>query len=145
MTLLKDRSHSTGTWVWNLEHNTICRIIETRSVWGKTIYRIWLPDQGAIVSLRADQIKPLHDDYTKFGTHQINYIAAAGRVADALYHDLLLAPIESSVVPLPHQIRALSRAISNDRIRYLLVNQVGLGENIEPRFIMRDSGYTGYR
>ena len=60
----------------------------------------------------------------------IAYVAAAARVADALTQDVLLAPIESSVIPLPHQIRALSRAIANDRVRYLLADEVGLGKTI---------------
>ncbi len=30
---------------------------------------------------------------------------------------VLLAPMESNVIPLPHQIHALSRAISGDRVR----------------------------
>ena len=51
---------------------------------------------------------------------QITYVATAAKVADALTQDVLLAPIESSVIPLPHQIRALSRAISSDRIRLSL-------------------------
>jgi hypothetical protein len=41
----------------------------------------------------------------------IAYVAAAARVADAPTLDVLLAPIESSVIPLPHQIRALSCTI----------------------------------
>jgi len=60
----------------------------------------------------------------------IAYVAAAARVADALTRDVLLAPIESSVIPLPHQIRALSRAIANDRVRYLLSDEVCLGKII---------------
>ncbi len=74
----------------------------------------------------AANLKPLEDAAT--GTPAgITYVAAAARVADALTQDVLLAPIESSVIPLPHQIRALSRAISSDRIRYLLADEVGLG------------------
>ncbi|MBI1747103.1 MAG: hypothetical protein HYR55_11010 [Acidobacteria bacterium] len=53
----------------------------------------------------------------------IDYIDAAARVADALTQYVLLAPIESSVIPLPHQIRTLSRAITNDRVRYLLADE----------------------
>jgi hypothetical protein len=40
----------------------------------------------------------------------ITYVAAAARVADVLTQDVLLAPIEASVIPLPHQIKALSTA-----------------------------------
>ena len=73
----------------------------------------------------------------------IAYLAAAARVADALTQDVLLAPIESSVIPLPHQIRALSRAISNDRVRYLLADEVGLGKTIEAGLIMRELKLRG--
>jgi SNF2 family DNA or RNA helicase len=73
----------------------------------------------------------------------ITYIAAAARVADALTQDVLLAPIESSVIPLPHQIRALSRAIAHDRVRYLLADEVGLGKTIEAGLIMRELKLRG--
>lgn len=74
-------------------------------------------------------------------------MTAAAWVADALAREVLLAPIKSSVIPLPHQIRALSRAIANDRVRYLLADEVGLGKTIkalrrnakpssEPAFLM---------
>jgi hypothetical protein len=75
--------------------------------------------------------------------HIVAYIAAAARVADALTQDVLLAPIESSVIPLPHQIRALSRAIANDRVRYLLADEVGLGKTIEAGLIMRELKLRG--
>ena len=51
--------------------------------------------------------------------------------------------IESSVIPLPHQIRALSRAITNDRVRYLLADEVGLGKTIEAGLIMRELKLRG--
>jgi superfamily II DNA or RNA helicase len=73
----------------------------------------------------------------------LSYITAAARVADALTQDVLLAPIESSVIPLPHQIRALSRAIANDRVRYLLADEVGLGKTIEAGLIMRELKLRG--
>ena len=76
--------------------------------------------------LPATHLRPVHE--ASVGTVDgIAYLAAAARVGDALTQDVLLAPIESSVIPLLHQIRALSRAISNDRVRYLLADEVGLG------------------
>jgi superfamily II DNA or RNA helicase len=74
---------------------------------------------------------------------RIAYVAAAARVADALTQDVLLAPIESSVIPLPHQIKALSRAISGDRVRYLLADEVGLGKTIEAGLILRELKLRG--
>ena len=71
------------------------------------------------------------------------YVAAAGRVAEALTQDALLAPIESSVIPLPHQIRALARATGGNLVRYLLADEVGLGKTVEAGLIMRELKLRG--
>ena len=42
---------------------------------------------------------------------RISYIAAAARVPDALERGALIAPLESPVIPLPHQINALAHAM----------------------------------
>ena len=56
---------------------------------------------------------------------------------------VLLAPMESNVIPLPHQIHALSKAVSADRVRYLLADEVGLGKTIEAGLIMRELKLRG--
>ena len=73
----------------------------------------------------------------------LSYVTAAARVSDALTQNTLLAPIEASVIPLPHQIRALERAVSGDRVRYLLADEVGLGKTIEAGLIMRELKLRG--
>jgi len=106
-----------------------------------------------VVRIPASRLKSLESAGTG-SPEDIAYIAAAARVADALTQDVLLAPIESSVIPLPHQIRALSRAIANDptssdglhrtgRVRYLLADEVGLGKTIEAGLIMRELKLRG--
>ena len=95
-----------------------------------------------MVRLRASQLASLERSGTATADG-IAYVAAAARVADALTQDVLIAPIESSVIPLPHQIRALSRAISRDRIRYLLADEVGLGKTIEAGLILRELKLRG--
>ena len=71
------------------------------------------------------------------------YAAAAARIADALTQDVLLAPLEAGVIPLPHQLYALSRAMSDDRIRYLLADEVGLGKTIEAGLVFRELKLRG--
>jgi len=95
-----------------------------------------------VVRIPASRLKSLESAGTG-SPDDIAYVAAAARVADALTQDILLAPIESSVIPLPHQIRALSRAITNDRVRYLLADEVGLGKTIEAGLIMRELKLRG--
>ena len=131
-----------GQWCWSKDHGQLCQVIEAQTLWGETICRVWLPGRDSVVRIPASRLKSMESAGTG-SPDDIAYIAAAARVADALTQDVLLAPIESSVIPLPHQIRALSRAIANDRVRYLLADEVGLGKTIEAGLIMRELKLRG--
>lgn len=129
-------------WAYSEDHAQICQVIEIRTLWGETTCRVWLPGRDSVAYIPASGLKSL--DTAGIGSpDDIAYIVAAGRVADALTQDVLLAPIESAVIPLPHQIRALSRAVANDRVRYLLADEVGLGKTIEAGLIMRELKLRG--
>jgi len=131
------------TWVYSEEHRQIGRIVETQQLWGEVIYRVWLPGEDAIVRVKAAQLKPLAEA-TLTTPSYLAYIAAAARISDTLaQHETLLAPIESTVIPLPHQLLALTKAVSGDRIRYLLADEVGLGKTIEAGLIMRELKLRG--
>jgi superfamily II DNA or RNA helicase len=132
-----------GDWAWSTEHKAICRVIDVESVWGHTLYRVWLPTQDAVVRVRADQLKPLDAHSSILNPHHLSYTVTAARIADALAQDVLLAPLEAPVIPLPHQIRALQRAISGDRMRYLLADEVGLGKTIEAGLILHQLKLRG--
>ena len=129
-------------WQYSPDHRQLCQVIESQTLWGETICRVWLPTCDSVVRISASRLKPLENAGTG-SSDNIAYIAAAARVADALTQDVLLAPIESSVIPLPHQIRALSHAISHDRVRYLLADEVGLGKTVEAGLIMRELKLRG--
>ena len=131
-----------NSWFYSPDHGQLCQVIEAQTLWGETTCRVWLPGRDSVVRIPASRLKPLESAGTG-SPDDIAYIAAAARVADALTQDVLLAPIESSVIPLPHQIRALSRAIANDRVRYLLADEVGLGKTIEAGLIMRELKLRG--
>ncbi|MBC2732797.1 MAG: DEAD/DEAH box helicase family protein [Desulfobacteraceae bacterium] len=131
-----------GEWRYSLEHRQLCQVIETQTLWDETTCRIWLPGLDSVVRVPVSRLTSLEDSVT--GTADgISYVASAARVAEALTQDVLLAPIESSVIPLPHQIKALSRATSGDRIRYLLADEVGLGKTIEAGLILRELKLRG--
>ena len=139
-----------GDWVHVLTHQATGKVIEKSFLWGNTSFRVWLPSTDSIIRVSPPQLAATQSSV--LSPHHLEYVAAAARVADALTQDLsacnaqagvLLAPIESSVIPLPHQIRALSRAIANDRVRYLLADEVGLGKTIEAGLIMRELKLRG--
>jgi superfamily II DNA or RNA helicase len=116
-------------------------MVERQDVWGEISYRVWLPAKDAVVRVRAADLAPLAGIRTSL--NQILHTAAAAKLLDALEDNLLLAPIQSSVVPLPHQLYALNRAMSRDRIRYLLADEVGLGKTIEAGLILRELKLRG--
>jgi len=131
-----------GEWYYSPDHGQLCQVMESQTLWGETTCRVWLPTSDSVVRVQASRLSSVEDSRT--GTAEgIVYVATAARVADALTQDVLVAPIESSVIPLPHQIQALSRAISGDRVRYLLADEVGLGKTIEAGLILRELKLRG--
>ena len=138
-------------WQFSTVHNGVCRVIEEQTLWGQTVCRVWLPRQDAVVRMPRSALRPLNADLQpEIETGRIAYVAAAAKVAEVLEGStsatdgrVLLAPMESNVIPLPHQIHALSRAISGDRVRYLLADEVGLGKTIEAGLVMRELKLRG--
>lgn len=138
-------------WQYSTVHNSACKVIEEQTLWGLTVCRVWLPNQDAVVRVPRSSLRPLSADLQpEIEAGRIAYVAAAAKVAEVLEGStsateghVLLAPMESNVIPLPHQIHALSRAISGDRVRYLLADEVGLGKTIEAGLVMRELKLRG--
>jgi len=119
------------------------KIIEVIKLWNTTQYRIWLPLENHIKLFTAEQIAPIETYDSHNSSEKIAYIVSAARIVDAITHDILLAPINSTVIPLSHQIRALSKAVEGDQIRYLLADEVGLGKTIEAGLILKELKLRG--
>ena len=138
-------------WQYSTIHKSSCKVVEEQTLWGQSLCRIWLPNQDAVVRVPRSALRPLSSDLQpEVEAKRIAYVAAAAKVAEVLEGStsataghVLLAPMESNVIPLPHQIHALSRAISGDRVRYLLADEVGLGKTIEAGLVMRELKLRG--
>ncbi|MCG7977138.1 MAG: DEAD/DEAH box helicase family protein [gamma proteobacterium symbiont of Clathrolucina costata] len=130
-----------GDWCWHARQASPCRVVDRQNLWGELAYRIWLPNKDAVVRARSQDLTDLSS--VQPTVEQILHTTAAAKLLDALEDNLLLAPIQSSVVPLPHQLYALNRAMSQDRIRYLLADEVGLGKTIEAGLILRELKLRG--
>jgi hypothetical protein len=96
----------------------------------------------SVVRVAPDRLKPL-ESAGAGNPPRIRYVLYAARIANLLSEDVLLAPGTASIISLPHQIRALRRAVSHERIRFLLADEVGLGKTIEAGLIMRDLKVRG--
>lgn len=130
-----------GDWCWHARQASPCRVIDRQDVWGEVFFRVWLPAKDAVVRAKAQDLGELTS--VRPTVEQVLHTAAAAKLLDALEDNLLLAPIQSSVTPLPHQLYALNRAMSRDRIRYLLADEVGLGKTIEAGLILRELKLRG--
>ncbi|RLA50378.1 MAG: helicase [Gammaproteobacteria bacterium] len=141
-----------GDWVWlqspDLEKKgQPGKIVDVSSLWGVISYRVWLVKSstavdGQVIKVEADQVSPYTAANT-VTTETITYLAAAARVAASQQDDVLLAPMGSNVIPLPHQLKALNKAMSQSQVRYLLADEVGLGKTIEAGLVMRELKLRG--
>ena len=133
--------HSIGDWCWHKRQATPCQVVDRQEFWGDTVYRVWLPTRDAVVRVRSVDLDAI--DSVQLSVDHVLHTVSAAKLLDALEDNLLLAPIQSSVVPLPHQLYALNRAMSHQRIRYLLADEVGLGKTIEAGLILRELKLRG--
>lgn len=135
-------SVSAGDWCYSLDHDEPGRVIVVDVVWGEQTAQVWLARRDSVVRLHLSRLQPL--EATAAPTlDQISYVSAAARILDAMERDELIAPLQGLVIPLPHQIDALQRAVSGDRVRYLLADEVGLGKTIEAGLILRELKVRG--
>jgi superfamily II DNA or RNA helicase len=130
-------------WIWLPATRQAGQIVGRSALWGTDAVEVWLPAQGMTVRLTADQVESLDGAAKNIGSAELVYVTAAARIADALERDALVAPLEGTVIPLPHQITALSRAMSGDSVRYLLADEVGLGKTIEAGLVLRELKIRG--
>ena len=131
-----------GLWVWSSAHHQAAKVIESSSLWGDGYSRLWLSQSDSVVRIANEHISPLGKTISS-SPDQIAYIAAAARIAASQTEDILLAPIGSNVILLPHQLKALNKAISKTQVRYLLADEVGLGKTIEAGLVMRELKLRG--
>lgn len=132
---------SGAEWYFDQCRRLRCRVLERFEAFGRKAVRVWYPDIQAVSLSSPDNLTPISD--LRIDAAEINYIVAGIRVADALRENVLLAPIESSVIPLPHQIVTLLKAVSADRVRLLLADEVGLGKTIEAGLILKELKLRG--
>lgn len=88
-----------GGWCWFARQAVSCLVIERMDAWGEIAYRVWLPTKDVVVRARASDLSSLAS--IRPSVDQILHATAAAKLLDALEDNLLLAPIQSSVVPLP--------------------------------------------
>lgn len=131
-------------------NNRPCTILSEQKMFGKVICTIYIPELDKVERVPKSELVSCDEIETGLSPEEIVSIAAAGKIFDALNNytrtigeDVLLAPLDSAVTPLPHQLDTLKRAIGGSTVRMLLADEVGLGKTIEAGLIIRELKLRG--
>ena len=127
---------SVGDTVYDKANDESVRILAIHEAWGFVSYKVFYPSTGAVVQRSADMLTA--DAPARAGREcYIRYAATHARILHEMSSGAL-SRLSSGILPLPHQAHVLRRALSNDNIRYILADEVGLGKTIEAGLIIRE-------
>src|SRR3990172_1685145 len=129
-------------WLFSRSLARSARVIERVELWGQQQARVWDPARNEVLLLPASDLAA-PDGAEPHALHRLLSVIATARIREALAGETLAAPLDATVIPLPHQLRALARATSADRVRFLLADEVGLGKTIEAGLILRELKLRG--
>lgn len=115
--------------------NTV-RVIERTTLWGTTSYRVINPATGESYRASEEVLRSVAGSVT-YDENYLRFVAELARIKNEVAGGTL-APRRHDVIPLPHQLHAVSRALATDNVRYLLADEVGLGKTIEAGLILEE-------
>ncbi|MPM02063.1 RNA polymerase-associated protein RapA [bioreactor metagenome] len=117
-----------------------CEIVGDKEVFGQRIAWIRLMVDGSFHEVPYDELeKPTTD----FAMPYLRFVSIAAKIKDEVARKNLLAPYESSLIPLPHQILVLEKVMQSNQNRFLLADEVGMGKTIETGLILKELKIRG--
>jgi hypothetical protein len=117
-----------------------CEIIGEKEVFGQHIAWIRLMEDGSFHEVPCDE---LEKPSTEFSMPYLRFVSIAAKIKDEVARKNILAPYESSLIPLPHQILVLEKVMQSNQNRFMLADEVGMGKTIETGLILKELKIRG--
>ena len=128
--------HRVGDYVFDKTKNERVQVLEISEVWGFVSYKVFNNSTGTVYKLSAADISAEVPE-EHFNESYLRYVAMLTKIKNETSAGIL-SKLSSGIIPLPHQLHVLNRALSNNNVRYILADEVGLGKTIEAGLIIKE-------
>lgn len=121
-------------------NNEDAELVEVRRIFGVEKATVRILKDNRVVETKLSQ---LEEPFEIFSDSKISYLAIAAKIKSEVYNQAMLAPLESNIIPLPHQILALEKVMSGQFLRFLMADEVGMGKTIEAGLVLKELKLRG--
>lgn len=125
-----------GDFVFDTIAGANVQIMERIELWGYTSYKVFNPANGSVYKATGEQLKRGGGE-AQLDENYLRYVTLLSKIRNETSAGILSA-FSSGVIPLPHQLHVLERALETRNIRYILADEVGLGKTIEAGMIIKE-------
>lgn len=126
----------TGDFAFDSVTGANVQVLERIEAWGYTSYRVFNPSTGIVYKATEEQLNKDGGTNT-YDENYLRYVTLLSKIKNETAGGLL-SSLASGVIPLPHQLHVLNRAMESNNIRYILADEVGLGKTIEAGMVIKE-------
>lgn len=127
---------NTGDFVFDTIEKANVQVLEKIEVWGYVSYKVFNPATGRVYKANEEQLSS-SGSTLQYDENYLRYVTLLSKIKNETAGGFL-SSLASGIIPLPHQLHVLNRAMENNNIRYILADEVGLGKTIEAGMIIRE-------
>lgn len=127
---------SIGQYVFDVTTKERVQVVEVSEVWGFVSYKLFNPSSATVYKLLESDIREDAPEET-YQESFLRYVVLLCKIKNETSTGIL-SKLSSGIIPLPHQLHVLNRTLSNNNIRYILADEVGLGKTIEAGLIIKE-------
>ena len=126
----------TGDFAFDTASGANVQVLDRIEAWGYVSYRVFNPATGTVYKASEAQLDKDGGTNT-YDENYLRYVTLLAKIKNETAGGLL-SSLASGVIPLPHQLHVLNRAMEHNTIRYILADEVGLGKTIEAGMIIKE-------